>query len=138
MKFNIQYDSHKIAGWEEFYIEYKELKDYLKEAKLVLKERKSRKPSSYSGKEENPENISMPDPELPNLNHGVDLETQNGHLNFNKFKENFRLALTKADKFYKKIKEDLIYDFDLLKKLVDELIDKEVLVFNFRNYTIII
>lgn len=39
MRFEQQYDKHKVMGWSEFYLEYIELKCYLKQARRVLKAR---------------------------------------------------------------------------------------------------
>jgi hypothetical protein len=38
MSFNIQCQEHKIKGWERFYIEYAELKDYLRQARVAIKD----------------------------------------------------------------------------------------------------
>ena len=120
MNFNRQYDSHKIVGWEEFYIEYKELKDYINEAKTVLKNRTSSRKKSTDSKDTTCDHNGIP--EIINEN---DL---NNIQNFEKFKVCFKQSLQKAEKFYRKLKEDLMYDFKIMKELVDELIDKEVMI----------
>jgi hypothetical protein len=36
MRFEQQYDKHKVFRWSQFYLEYVELKSYLRKARKVL------------------------------------------------------------------------------------------------------
>jgi hypothetical protein len=137
MKHDVLLKTFRIPGWKEFYIEYTELKQFLKEAREKVKIHRQASMSSKTVNKISPDNSQHAEqqeggegggglevfPEPVNFDPSMVPENKS---EYGRFKHEFKNSLQKAETFYKKIKEDLIYDFNLLKQLVDELIDKDV------------
>lgn len=149
MRFNLVFNFHKHANWDQFYLEYLELKAYLQKAqkflneKLDIKRKKKKTSKKYIKKimrEENQNHLSE--------GHNHELCIQNIHKRHRPtitsislqvlerqftdekkfsqdFIQKFKEKLEKVENFFLEVKKDLEEDFQRLKGLIIECEDIE-------------
>jgi hypothetical protein len=156
MRFNLIFDFHKKPNWKEFYLEYKELNDYIKSAKEFFSERVKLKCQKHPEKNvfkrleslENRNTEENPNDRDQNENN-INLERGPSVISFVKLENKietqeqfskdyilkFEEKLDRVKNFFLEVKNDLVADYEHLKHLVLECEHVEVLQY---KYNIII
>jgi hypothetical protein len=148
MRFNLIFDFHKKPNWKDFYLEYKELNDYIKNAKEFFSERVKMKCQKHPDKSVFKRIESVEHRETEENHNVIEQQENNDHLErgpsvisfvsfekkfetqeqFSKeYIQKFEAKLDRVKFFFLEVKNDLVADYEHLKHLVLECEDVEVI-----------